>query len=61
VSEAVTDEGVEPMCETTGKPCEWAAEDDLDGGWDLFCLNCYRFRDWSREEAEDPEAPEEKT
>lgn len=48
----------EPLCEVTGKPCTWASDDEYDERgdlvqWDLFCLDCKRFRDWEKDEATD--------
>mgnify|MGYP003419921935 FL=1 len=47
----------EAPCEVTGEPCVWLSDDEYDAAgeivaWDLFCANCYRFRDWTKDEAE---------
>lgn len=53
-----TNEERETLCEVTKKPCEWQSEEWYDANgemesWDLFCVDCGRWRDWSKEEAID--------
>lgn len=40
----------EPPCEDTGKGCRWIWCCDTCGG--MFCLDCYRSREWELEEYE---------
>ena len=47
----------EAPCEVTGQPCAWRSDDEYDDAgeiiaWDLFCSNCYRPYDWTKDEAE---------
>lgn len=55
--ESVTQRKLEPPCEKTGKSCEWVWEEwqDFNGDYncDLYCFNCYRYRDFSLESWED--------
>lgn len=49
---------VEEPCEVTGRPCEWACEDEYDAdgeliNFDLYCVNCFRWRDWEKDELEE--------
>jgi hypothetical protein len=48
--------GKEPPCAETGKPCRWVIDEweNADGtlGWDLLCFDCYRSRDWAKDECE---------
>lgn len=46
----------ERLCEVTRQPCEWRSEEwyDDDGNmeaWDDFCIECGRWRDWSKDVA----------
>ena len=50
---------IEDSCDITDGPCHWVSEEwyDADGeieSWDLYCNDCYRWRDWSKEEYADP-------
>lgn len=40
---------VELPCEETGKGCDWIWE-DYEEYCDMFCQDCYRYRDWSKAE-----------
>lgn len=56
MSEDTPSRGVEPPCAVDGKPCEWQSEEWLDEqgnieSWDLFCVKCYRWRNWDLDEA----------
>jgi hypothetical protein len=46
---------VEDLCAVTGKPCRWLSDDQYENGeivaWDLFCQDCFRERDWDKDEA----------
>ena len=62
MSEQSEPRAVEEPCSVTGKPCNWLSEewyDDAGGieSWDLFCQDCYRWRDWSKDEAPAEQAP----
>lgn len=40
-------------------PCTWMSDEFFDENgdlesWDLFCTKCGRYRDWSKEEFNDP-------
>lgn len=52
----------EEPCEVTGKPCRWIIDDWEDSkgnyNWDSYCWNCYRNRDWSKEECPDMDSSE---
>jgi hypothetical protein len=45
----------ESPCEKTDLACEWQKEEfyseegELES-WDLFCVDCGRWRDWKKEE-----------
>lgn len=44
-------------CEITGKPCQWIYDDYDDGEillWDLYCQDCFRSRDWEKNECDEP-------
>jgi len=46
---------MEAPCEETKGPCEWSSEEEYDENgdmvsWDSYCGNCYRNRDWSKDE-----------
>lgn len=52
----------EAPCAVTGQPCRWLSDDETDDAgevvaWDLFCMDCYRSRDWSKDEASAPATP----
>lgn len=41
------------VCCKTGQPCSWESVDISTGddyNWDLQCQDCYRWRDWSKDE-----------
>jgi hypothetical protein len=45
----VTDKAWEDPCKETGVGCRWEVNDgceELGIGWDLYCGDCYRKRDW---------------
>ena len=49
------DSPAELPCKVTDGPCDWLSKDIVDHegrdcGWDLFCGNCYRWRDWDKKE-----------
>ena len=55
---------IEEPCEKTGLPCCWLSDDQYDQAgelvaWDLFCSDCYRNRDWTKDEMPRPEEPVE--
>ena len=42
-------------CEKTGKACRWICEEEYDEAgemkaWDNYCIDCYQWRDWTKEE-----------
>ena len=44
-----------PCDENHNQGCDWVSEDwfDEDGndaGWTSYCFNCYRYRDWGKDE-----------
>lgn len=46
---------MEKPCEDTKGPCEWSSDEEYDENgdmvsWDSYCGNCYRNRDWSKDE-----------
>jgi hypothetical protein len=48
---------IESPCEITGKPCRWISEEQYDDNgelenWDSFCADCYRYRDWAKDECD---------
>lgn len=52
----MSDKAQESPCEATSKPCRWVSDDQYDDAgelvqWDLFCTDCFRWRDWQKEEA----------
>ena len=57
---------VEAPCEKTGMPCCWECEEEYGehgalAAWDLFCPDCGRYRDWSKDEMESGEEAKEMT
>ena len=41
---------MEEPCDKTGRGCQWVCEDQADGAWDLYCADCFRWRDWSKDD-----------
>jgi hypothetical protein len=41
---------MEDPCAETGGPCDWVTKEEPNGTWDLYCGNCYRWRNWSKDE-----------
>ena len=47
---SILDEGsVEEKCEKTGVGCQWLWDDNPEGE-DMFCQDCFRNRDWGKDE-----------
>ncbi len=50
----MNDEHEECCWEMDNLPCLWIAEDmpaeGLEVAWDMYCLNCHRYRDWTKKE-----------
>lgn len=47
----------EEPCEATKQSCEWVVEEwgEFLEHWDMYCLHCYRQRDWNKAEYESKE------
>jgi len=63
VSDEIKPRKTEAPCEVTGVGCNWLIDDGYEEegiGWDMYCVDCYRFRDWGLDEWE-PETEDEES